>query len=92
MLVKYIVLPDSITIIGLVAAVLTTTSLVPQVIKSWKLKETRDISLLMYVILGLGVFLWMVYGLFLHNFPLIAANSISFLLILIILFFKIKYG
>lgn len=79
-------------IIGFMAAVLTTTSLVPQVIKSWKLKETRDISFLMYVILGIGVFLWMVYGLFLNNIPLIAANSVSFLLVLVILFFKVKYG
>jgi len=85
-------LPDGITFIGLVAATLTTTSLIPQVIKSWKLKETRDISMLMYLVLGAGVFLWMVYGLFLHNLPLIAANSVSFLLILVILFFKVKYG
>ena len=84
--------PDGITIIGLMAAMLTTTSLIPQLIKSWKLKETRDISLLMYIILGAGIFLWMVYGFFLHNLPLIAANSISFILVVIILFFKIKYG
>ncbi len=85
-------LPDGTTFIGLVAAVLTTTSLVPQLIKSWKLKETRDISMLMFLVLGAGVFLWMVYGLLLHNLPLIAANGVSFLLILVILFFKVKYG
>ncbi len=84
--------PDGITLIGLVAAALTTTSLVPQLIKSWKMKETRDISLLMYLILGTGVFLWMVYGFFLRNLPLVAANSVSFLFILVILYFKVKYG
>jgi len=83
---------DGITIIGLVAAILTTTSLVPQLIKSWKMKETRDISLLMFLIMGAGLFLWMIYGIFLHNLPIIAANSVSFVFVLIILFFKVKYG
>ncbi|MGD0281372.1 MAG: SemiSWEET transporter [Dissulfurispiraceae bacterium] len=84
--------PDGITLIGLAAAVLTTTSLVPQLIKSWKLKETRDISLLMFVIMAAGLLLWMIYGIFLHNLPIIAANSVSFTFALIILFFKVKYG
>ncbi|MGO9015905.1 MAG: SemiSWEET family sugar transporter [Dissulfurispiraceae bacterium] len=83
---------DGITLIGLVAAVLTTSSLVPQVIKTWKLKETRDISLLMFIFMGAGLFLWMIYGFFLHNLPIIAANGVSFTFVLIILFFKAKYG
>jgi len=83
---------DGNTLIGLVAAILTTTSLVPQLIKSWRMKETRDISLLMFLIMGVGIFLWMVYGFLIHNLPLIASNSISFAFVLIILFFKLKYG
>jgi MtN3 and saliva related transmembrane protein len=84
--------PDGISLIGFVAAVLTTTSLLPQVIKSLKMKETKDISLLMYVILATGMFLWMVYGFLLHNLPLITANGISLALVMVILIFKIKYG
>jgi len=83
---------DGITLVGLVAAMLTTTSLVPQLIKSWKMKETRDISLLMFLIMGAGIFLWMVYGFLIHNLLLIAANGVSFSFVLIILFFKVKYG
>ena len=79
-------------LIGLVAAMLTTTSLVPQLIKSWRMKETRDISLLMFLIMGAGVFLWMVYGFLIHNLLLIAANGVSFTFVLIILFFKVRYG
>jgi len=75
-----------------VAAMLTSTSLVPQLIKSWRMKETRDISLLMFLIMGAGVFLWMVYGFLIHNLLIIAANSVSFTFVLIILFFKVKYG
>ena len=83
---------DTITIIGLIAALMTTTSLLPQVIKSWRLKETRDISLLMFIFMAAGLFLWLVYGFLIHNLPIMVANSISFLFVLIILFFKVKYG
>jgi MtN3 and saliva related transmembrane protein len=83
---------DGITLIGLVAAVLTSTSLIPQLIKSWRMKETRDISLLMFLIMGAGLFLWMLYGFLIHNLPIISANAVSFTFVLIILFFKLKYG
>jgi MtN3 and saliva related transmembrane protein len=79
------------TILGLIAATITTISFIPQVIKIWKLKETRDISLLMYAILGIGIFLWIIYGVLLWDLPLILANGITFIFVLIILFFKFKY-
>ncbi len=79
------------TVIGLVAATITTLSFVPQVMKIWKMKETRDISLLMFVILGIGIFLWIIYGFLLWDLPLILANSITFIFVLVILFFKFKY-
>jgi len=82
---------SSITIFGMIAGTLTTLAFLPQVIKTWKLKETKDISLWTYLILSIGLFFWMTYGIMLKDFPLIAANSISFFLSCIILFFKIKY-
>ncbi len=82
---------NSVTLIGLLAAALTTTSFIPQVIKSWRMKETKDISLWMFLILGTGIFLWMVYGLLIQDLPVILANSISFVLVVVILYFKIRY-
>ena len=79
------------TLIGLIAATITTLSFIPQLIKTWKLKETKDISLLMFVTLGVGIILWIVYGFLLWDLPLILANSITFIFVLIILFFKFKY-
>ena len=79
------------TVIGLIAATITTLSFIPQVVRIWKLKETRDISLLMFVILGIGIFLWIIYGFLLRDLPLILANSITFIFVLVILFFKFKY-
>lgn len=79
------------TLIGLIAATLTTLSFVPQVIKIWKLKETRDISLLMFVMLSVGILLWLVYGFLIQDLPVILANTAAFVLNIIIVFFKVKY-
>ena len=80
------------TILGLLAGALTTISFVPQVIKTWKFKETKDISLLMYVIFFIGVFLWLSYGLIINNAPIIIANGVSLVLVFIVLILKIRYG
>ncbi len=80
------------TIIGLIAGAFTTIAFLPQVIKTLKLKETKDLSLWMYIILCTGVFLWLVYGLLIKDLPIIAANSVSLVLAIIILSSKLKYG
>lgn len=82
---------EIVTIIGLVAAALTTWSFLPQVIKTIRTKKTEDISLAMFLVLSVGLFIWLVYGLLIKDLPLIIANLISFILTAIILFFKIKY-
>ena len=86
-----IIIIDGITAIGLMAAVLTTTSYLPQAIKTIKSRHTKDLSLLMYAILTTGIFLWFVYGILLVNVPLMLANGITLLLTATILVMKIKY-
>jgi MtN3 and saliva related transmembrane protein len=83
---------DYIALIGLLAGTCTTVSFLPQVIKTFRLKETRDISLSMYLILAAGIFLWIIYGLLIKDLPVILANSISFALASSILILKIKHG
>ena len=78
-----------ITIIGLLAAVCTTIAFLPQVIKTVKTKKTKDISMLMYIILTTGILLWVVYGLLTIDLPIILANSITFVLALIVVMLKI---
>ena len=82
---------DNIVLIGYIAGTLTTVSFVPQVIRSWKLKETRDISLAMLVLFALGVILWTVYGIWIGSLPIIAANTVTLGLILFLLWMKIKF-
>jgi MtN3 and saliva related transmembrane protein len=81
---------DYINIIGLTAAAMGGISLFPQVLKVVKTKSTKDISREMILILAGSIFLWLVYGILLKNFPIIIANFFGFIQALIILFFKIK--
>ncbi len=83
---------DGTTLIGLIAAICTTSSFVPQVIKILRSKRTQDVSLVMYAILTTGLFLWLVYGFILHDIPLILANLISLTLSLSVLILKLKHG
>ena len=82
---------DGVTLVGFVAGTLTTVAFVPQVIRSWQLKETRDISLSMLILYATGVSLWFLYGWWLAALPIITANGISLFLILVLLGIKIKY-
>lgn len=77
--------------IGNIAAVLTTLSFLPQAIQVIKTKNTEGISLAMYTMFVLGVFLWAVYGYMNSDILVLAANVITFAFSSIILFYKIKY-
>jgi len=79
------------TFLGLSAGLLTTGSLVPQVLKIYKTRETKDISLAMFVILALGIFLWFIYGFFIGSAPVIVANAITLVLTFVVIAFKLKY-
>jgi MtN3 and saliva related transmembrane protein len=82
---------DAVTIIGLFAALFTTISLLPQLIKIYKTKSTKDISTGMFSLFCGGVFLWFIYGVLINDFPIIIANSLAFIQAATILFFKAKY-
>lgn len=79
-----------IDIIGLIAAFLTTISFLPQAVQVIKTKDTKSISLGMYLMFVLGVASWLVYGFILKDKPLILANSVTFVFSSFILFFKLK--
>lgn len=82
---------DSYEIIGLVAAVLTTSAFVPQVVKAWKSKNTESLSLPMYLIFFVGIMLWLIYGLHLNSLAMILSNIITGILALILIILKLTY-
>jgi len=80
-----------ITIIGLIAATCTTSSFIPQAIKTIQTKDTSGISLSMYSLFAFGTVMWLIYGIFSSNLPVSLANGITLVFSLIILIYKIKY-
>ncbi len=80
-----------ITLLGFLAASLTTCAFLPQAVKVWKSRSTRDISLGMFVMFCLGVLLWTIYGVLRRDLPMIASSLASLVIALFILGMKLKY-
>ena len=78
-------------ILGIMAGTLTTISFIPQVIKIYRMKDARDLSMATFCVFSCGVFLWLVYGIVTGEWPIILANGITLVLILMIIAMKIKY-
>lgn len=77
--------------IGFVAGTLTTMAFLPQLQRTWTTKSADDMSLAMLLAFTTGVFLWLVYGLYLKAWPIVVTNAITFVLTLAILVLKLKY-
>ncbi|MDA9433399.1 SemiSWEET transporter [Bradyrhizobium sp. CCBAU 51627] len=84
--------PLAIKLIGFAAAACTTVAYAPQAIKVWKTRSTGDISLGMFLVMVLGLALWLIYGLLSGDGPLIASNAVTMLLAGGILVMKLRYG
>jgi len=82
---------DSSTVLGLVAGFFTTVGFVPQIVKAYRTKRMEDVSLIMPVLLSLGMLLWLFYGIYLNNLPIILWNAIALGLNLAIFAFKFLY-
>ena len=77
---------------GYVAAAMTTLAFVPQAVKTIRTRDTRSISLGMYVVFTVGIGFWLVYGIALNSMPMILSNIVTFLLSGTILALKLKHG
>jgi MtN3 and saliva related transmembrane protein len=77
--------------IGFVAAFCTTMAFVPQLVRVLKLRSARDISLGTFLLFSIGVFFWLLYGIYSGSKPVIASNAATLVLSLSILYFKMRY-
>ena len=82
---------DFFTIIGLAAGFCTTLAFLPQALKTWRTKSTKDLSLGMYLIFCTGVALWLTYGILKSDLPIIITNAVTLILALSILYFKLTF-
>jgi MtN3 and saliva related transmembrane protein len=76
-------------LIGYAAAFCTTVAFLPQAVKVYKTRQTKDISLGMFLLLTAGVVLWLIYGIVINSHPIIAANTVTLLFDIYILYMKI---
>ncbi|HEX6427685.1 MAG TPA: SemiSWEET transporter [Niastella sp.] len=79
----------TISTIGIIAAALTTGAYIPQAYKTIKTRSTKDLSIITFTMLFAGTILWFIYGLYIHDTPLMLANGITATLSGIIFFLKI---
>lgn len=79
-------------LLGYVAGILVVISLLPQTIKSWRTKSTRDISLWRYIIYVVGLILWITYASIIKNGPVGLMNGVGLILASTILYLKVKHG
>lgn len=75
-------------LIGFIAAVLTTGAFVPQAWMTVRTRDTRSISLAMYVVFNIGIGLWLAYGVLIDSRPMVWANIATLLLSMTILTVK----
>jgi len=78
-------------LIGYMAACFTTFSLVPQIIRIWRLKEARDVSVFMPLMVSIGSVLWVAYGIAIGSVPVIVANTVALAVALTTVFFTVRY-
>lgn len=78
-------------VLGYLAAILTTSSFLPQLLRIIRTRHTKDISLWMYLVLVSGIILWIVYGYITRSWPVVGANIITLAIATAILVFKIRY-
>ncbi len=77
--------------VGFLAGLLTTIAFLPQLLKVYRSKSAKDISLPMFLLFTSGVLLWFLYGVFLREPPIMITNAVTFILAVTILALKLRY-
>jgi MtN3 and saliva related transmembrane protein len=80
-----------ISVIGVAAAILTTSSFLPQIIKAYRTKSMEDISRYLMSFFATGTVLWMIYGIFKNDWAIISANATATVFNVILLYMKFAY-
>jgi MtN3 and saliva related transmembrane protein len=79
-------------LVGSAAATLTTICWLPQAYRILRMGNAHAISLLTYSAFGVGLVLWLCYGLLLGSWPIIASNTVTLVLVVPIIWLKLRHG
>ncbi len=83
---------EAATTIGFIAAILTSLSMSPQVIKIYRTRQTTDLSLPAFSSLATGLCLWFIYGVMIGALPVIVGNAVGLTLVMYVVVMKLKHG
>ncbi|MEM8965027.1 MAG: SemiSWEET transporter [Bacteroidota bacterium] len=78
-------------ILGIIAGTCTTLAFLPQAVKTWQSRSAGDLSMGTFMLLVVGLILWLIYGIILYNWPIILTNGFTLLIASSILYFKFRY-
>jgi MtN3 and saliva related transmembrane protein len=84
--------PTLIAFFGFVAAFCTTAAYVPQVVRIWRTRSTKDISLGMFLVMTFGLVFWLIYGFSIGSLPVIVCNGATLVMTATILVLKLRHG
>jgi MtN3 and saliva related transmembrane protein len=79
------------TMLGLFAGTLTSIAAIPQVVKTLRTRHARDISIWQPLLLAIGVALWLIYGVLIHDLPLVLANIVPLICNIMLTILKVHY-
>lgn len=82
---------DFVDLLGYSAGAITSLTFLPQVIKTWKLKSAKDVSLWMFIIAAINEIMWVWYGILLNNWVIISTNLVVLIMSLTMIGFKLRY-
>ena len=80
------------TLIGMSAGIITSIAALPQVIKTWRSRHVRDLSIWQPLLLSIGIALWLIYGILIADLPLIFANITPLTCNLLLTAMKIRFS
>lgn len=82
---------EFVDLLGYSAGAITSLTFLPQVIKTWKLKSAKDVSLWMFIIAAINEIMWVWYGILLNNWVIISTNLAVLIMSVTMIGFKLKY-
>ena len=83
---------SGIDILGYAAGAVTAFTFLPQVIKTWKEKSAKNVSLLMFIIAFVNEVMWIAYGVLSNNWVIISTNVVMITMCSLMIFLKLRYN
>jgi len=81
-----------VSILGIIAAALVTSSFIPQIVKGYRTKHLDDVSYWLMITICIGMSLWIGYGIIKNDFVIIGANISTIILNMILVAMKFRYS